>query len=117
VSAERKYGIDSGWIVSTTDECTCGMGRYSEYGHESFCGIEQEAPVEEFDGWVKHMQKQAEQRGMEAEGKKWSVPSMYDEGRWAERKRVVEIITDYYKVAPKAAEPLLSRIDIKGAGA
>lgn len=52
---ERKYSIDSGWIVSTTDDCTCGMGRYSSYGHEAFCGLEQEAPVEEFDGWVKHM--------------------------------------------------------------
>jgi hypothetical protein len=61
------FSIDSGWIVSTTDECTCGMGRLSEYGHEAFCGWEQECPVEEFDSWVKHMVAQAEERGR-AEG-------------------------------------------------
>lgn len=61
------YSIDSGWVVSTTDECTCGMGKSSIYGHEAFCGLEQECPVEEFDSWVKHMVKQAEDRGR-AEG-------------------------------------------------
>lgn len=62
---DRKYGIDSGWIVSETTACTCGMGRGSVYGHEAFCGLEQEAPVEEFDGWVKHMlaKGRADERG------------------------------------------------------
>lgn len=60
---ERKYGIDSGWIVSETTACTCGMGRGSVYGHEAFCGLEQEAPVEEFDGWVKHIVADAYERG------------------------------------------------------
>jgi hypothetical protein len=41
---------------------------------------------------------------------KSGCPGCYEQGQRDERKRVVLIVENYYKVAPKAAEKLLSLI-------
>lgn len=42
----------------------------------------------------------------------WGEPKHIEDAVLAERERIVGIVKDYYKVAPKAAEALLKRIEV-----
>jgi hypothetical protein len=78
------FSIDSGWVVQSVDVCTCGMGKGSAYGHEAFCGLQQECPVEEFDAWVNHMVKQAYEQGQKDERERIlaALPAPKYNGEW-----------------------------------